>query len=773
MIDVKRPVLLDANLDPVRVLEPQNVAITLNSPGISQATITLGPDDPEPPMHAWAEIFNQHGSVGIFRVAVPSRDYTQQQSVTLRHGIDSLADSHWIGQEEFEGTVAQLLSRMLSYQTARVKGEKPWQLGTCQCTAQKKLSINYDRLSDLLAKIEEEEINYYFSYDQSTFPWTINFLEKTTEADSEFRLNRNVRTISKSESDSEMCTQLILSVNVTQTITQDYTVPGSGQTPSRTETTGDVTETETVIRTYDNLEAQAIYGIIQLTADIDTHDNISGGSFPEADAWAARFLAQHSVPTHQIQIEGDELFRLTGDTWDETRLAHICRVELPKYNTSVAHRAVTITYPEALSDPAHVTISLATQLPKFSSSIASLKKAEAATAKAARGVGRSAAKAKELTHWSMVVTDQQDALDGTGILDLHESGIDMDAHGGVKIYNLAQGLQSLYSGIELQAGRIDLVVQGEGNQASIKIQAIVDGINGSQIDINADRIALNGNTSIADVMVINSGGGLWVKRQASFGSSGGSIVTINNGTVNASTLQVDSGGSLTFSGGGQGSYTALTRSKVLDLVTGFGAAAESGGQVSIPYYSIGAPSESGASAGSINFNIAATQYYIDGVAAAETAGQNSVNVVMGSWSNGRVTFSPSVGAGGSKTLKLSNVSGPNTITSNGNYTYQVMYEDDNGDDRETGLTKTITVDAAVPLQTKRYVTYTSNGTRTVSPSAGYDAMEAVEVTVDVPMPEPPAYSASGWGITAAAGGGTKVELYVDGKHFAHTFNNYP
>ena len=772
MIEVQRPVLLDANLDPVRVLEPQNVAITLNSPGISQATITLGPEDQEPPMHAWAEIYNQHGSVGIFRVAVPSRDYTQQQSVTLRHGIDSLADSHWIGQEEFEGTVTQLLSRMLSYQTARVKGEKPWQLGTCQCAAQKKLSINYDRLSDLLAKIEEEEINYYFSYDQTTFPWTINLLEKPTEADSEFRLNRNVRTISKSESDSEMCTQLILSVNVTQTITQDYTVPGSGQTPSRTETTGDVTETETVIRTYDNLEAQAIYGIIQLTADIDTHDNISGGSFPEADAWAARFLAQHSVPTHQIQIEGDELFRLTGDTWDETRLAHICRVELPKYNTSVAHRAVTITYPEALSDPAHVTVSLATQLPKFSSSISSLKKAEAATAKAARGVGRSAAKAKELTHWSMVVTDQQDALDGTGILDLHESGIDMDAHGGVKIYNLAQGLQSLYSGIELQAGRIDLVVQGDGNEASIKIQAIVDGINGSQIDINADRIALNGNTSIADVMEINSGGGLLVKRIAIFGSSG-NLVTINNGKVSADTVQINSSGALTFGDGTGYGYRTINATTAGNLVTGFGQSSESGGQITIPYYTVGIPPGSGASAGSINFNIAATQYYIDGVAAAETAGQDSVNVVMGSWSNGRVTFSPSVGAGGSKTLKLSNVSGPNTITSNGNYTYQVMYEDDNGDDRETGLTKTITVDAAVPLQTKRYVTYTSNGTRTVSPSAGYDAMEAVEVTVDVPMPEPPAYSASGWGITAAAGGGTKVELYVDGKHFAHTFNNYP
>lgn len=157
--------------------------------------------------------------------------------------------------------------------------------------------------------------------------------------------------------------------------------------------------------------------------------------------------------------------------------------------------------------------------------------------------------------------------------------------------------------------------------------------------------------------------------------------------------------------------------------------------------------------------------------AVYAAGQDSVNVVMGSWSGGSVTFSPSVGAGTGKTLELSNISGPNTITANGEYTYTVMYEDANGNDQSTGLTKKITVDTPVSsIQTRRYVTYTSNGTRTVSPSSGYDAMAAVEVTVNVP---PPAYSASGWGITSTAGGGTKVELYVDGNHFSHTFDNYP
>ena len=37
----------------------------------------------------------------------------------------------------------------------------------------------------------------------------------------------------------------------------------------------------------------------------------------------------------------------------------------------------------------------------------------------------------------------------------------------------------------------------------------------------------------------------------------------------------------------------------------------------------------------------------------------------------------------------------------------------------------------------------------------------------------PTITVDGWGITAAAGGGTKVNVNVNGKPYAHTFNNYP
>lgn len=619
--DVRRPRLLDDQLHVRSVIDVENVAITLNSPGVSQATLTLTANEPEPPLHSWIEIFNQNGSVGIFRVSVPSQDYVRQQSIVLRHGIDSLADSHLEFQGDFSGTAAQFLSRLLSAQTTRVNGQAPWTLGQCDDTGQVNYSINYDRLSDLLAKLEEDHDDYYFSYDQSTFPWKVNFLQKPAQPDSEFRLSRNVRTISRTLNDNDLCTQLILSVNV--------------ETVSTTES-GSATSTDTVIRKYDNAEAQALWGVIQRTADIDTHDNISGGSFSQADAWAQRFLRDHAGPTVQIQIDGDELFRLTGDTWDEFRLAHLCLVSLPQYQQAFSQRVVAVSYPQALSDPTHITVSLSTQLPKFSSSIASLQKASAANAAAARSISRSAAKAKEVTHWSMVVSDQQLALDGTGITELYESGIDMDAQGGVKIYSLMQGFQSLYSGItvnteaieaevrrataeegtisgnlRIEAGKISQIVTAVGQDGEVTAGSIVLAINnaGSEVQLNADKIYLNGET-IASIITAEK-----LRTDALYAGTAQVEGIYSKGGITA--LKFITAGTYI----NAGTDLQINGSSMKPAVATFGEATASGGKITIPTTTV-----VGTAGSSINFNIADTQYFKDSVAAAkaegETAGYN-------------------------------------------------------------------------------------------------------------------------------------------------------
>lgn len=494
MINVKKPRLLDSNLAEAGVLRPLGLQIQLQTPGVSTATMTLSPDDPEPEMHSWIELYNQNGSVGIFRVTSPTTDFSQQSTLTLRHGIDSLADSVLPVQEDFEGTPTQLLTRMLAAQTTLISGVAPWTLGSCAATNTIKLSLNYNRLSDLLANLEEELEGYFFEYDQSVFPWVINIVSAPSAVDGEFRLNRNVMTVNRTLSDNDLCTQLILSINSPITV-------------------GGVTTNRQYIKTYNNTSAQAVYGIVQKTADIDTSDNLTTTTeapvpaTPEADAWAARFLADHAAPTVQIQITGKELYRLTGDLWDESRLGHICRVALPKYNQAFTERVVNVTYPDALGQPDVVNISLANQLPKFSSTIALLRNETARLGRSGRISARNSADSKQLETWSKVVQYYGAALDGTGVLTLYESGIDMNPQGGVTIYSLEEGVQSLYSGIQVNTQAITLKVSKGDVSTQLELECGNVHITGTPGDANLEVdgyvLAADLATDIADIALLN------------------------------------------------------------------------------------------------------------------------------------------------------------------------------------------------------------------------------------------------------------------------------
>lgn len=627
MINVKKPRLLDSNLAEDGVLRPLGLQIQLQTPGVSTATMTLSPDDPEPEMHSWIELYNQNGSVGVFRVTSPTTDFSQQSTLTLRHGIDSLADSVLPAQEDFEGTPTQLLTRMLAAQTTLISGVAPWTLGSCAATNTIKLSLNYNRLSDLLANLEEELEGYFFEYDQSVFPWVINIVAAPSAVDGEFRLNRNVMTVNRTLSDNDLCTQLILSINSPITV-------------------GGVTTNRQYIKTYNNTAAQAVYGIVQKTADIDTSDNLTTTTeapvpaTPEADAWAARFLADHAAPTVQIQITGKELYRLTGDLWDESRLGHICRVALPKYNQTFTERVVNVTYPDALGQPDVVNISLANQLPKFSSTIALLRNETARLGRSGRISARNSADSKQLETWSKVVQYYGEALDGTGVLTLYESGIDMNPQGGVTIYSLEEGVQSLYSGIQVNTQAITLKV----SKGDVSTQLAVECGN---VTISGGNLVVDGYVEADDIFA--STGTLHDLYAIDIDASGTisceDLETSGTGTVTTASVDADTG----FFTSVETDSLTLNNADVGDAVTGFGAASYSSGQadVTIPFYTINHPSSSPAAGNVINFNIAATAAYINGVAAARDAGRAEVNVVKGTWSGGVVAFDPIVGSGSS------------------------------------------------------------------------------------------------------------------------------
>ena len=290
---VRMPRLLDANLQEARRLKPTALSLNLNRRSVSTAQITLPGEDEALPLMGFAELYLRRGSAGIFRVKETSQAAkgSNTRTYALSHAVSTLHDSVWRAQEDFSGTVTAFLTQLLSYQrTAR------WQLGTVQdAGAWKKSGINYDHLDTLLYELAADRKDYLLTFDFSTSPWTLNFVQASGQVDCEMRMRRNLYDAQARGSLEGMCNRLYLTVHSTAPSQEDPTV----------------TEPTTQLLTYNDTASQAEYGVIEGTADIDTAD------VPDVAAWVAAFFQEHAAPQRQTSADGYEVVKTTGEPFDQ------------------------------------------------------------------------------------------------------------------------------------------------------------------------------------------------------------------------------------------------------------------------------------------------------------------------------------------------------------------------------------------------------------------------------------------------------------------------
>lgn len=455
MREVRLPRLLDGDLGEVRRLYPVQCSITLNLTGVSEATLVLKDGDEPPPMHSFVELYTVRGSAGIFRVTNIAPNYRNEITVTLRHGIDTLSDNLWRAQETWSGTVTQFLTRLLTFQTGQIGNAAPWALGSCACASSyTDKEMNYDRLSNLTEAIEGDESDYYFAFDQTAAPWTVSLLAKPSTLSAEFRLRRNAKGVTVTLDDSEMANRLRLSANKVNRNAQ-----------------GKKTSVDTVYKDYNNAASQAAWGIIEKVADIEVSEDVKNGAHAECDAWAARFLSERADPSVQIEIDGVELKRYTGDSWDEPQLGQLCRVALPDYGKSFTERVVSLTWDDVYNDPDAVRVSLSNVLPRFSETLAKIQKQ---TARAGGAAGRAARDAEIASYWNMIVQKIEEAVNGTGLQTLWETGIVLDAESGATIYSLMAGLEALNSVLKITHSGVNSLVSVGGCQLDSDGNLVLD-----------------------------------------------------------------------------------------------------------------------------------------------------------------------------------------------------------------------------------------------------------------------------------------------------------
>lgn len=477
-------------------LQGISCSLDLSITDVPKATLQILPGV-QPAIHDLVDIIDPRGENHRMRVVSYSASYGQSCTLQLIGAVDSLSDDVYAqsAEEAQTKTATEWMDLILAQQSSAY-----WVRGTCELDASVVIQPNYQDLWTLLEMIREARPGYYWVYDYTVFPFRLSLRALPAGIQAGFTLSRNVESAQISVSDQEMCNRLI------------FTVTGSDGTST--------------VQVYNDAASQAVFGIRARCTDIKAEEIPPGLT---AEQYAQQVLQAHSVPAIALQINGLDLQKLTGDAYDRITLGGICRAQLPDWGQPIDERVVSFSWPDVLDDSAvaRIRVSMSTEIPHITGSLASARDMAQSVKTSARRGGGGGGKA-DANGWAKVLTKTIDAVDGTGIEQMWRSGITIGADAGVRIFSISQGMESLNTSIQsnagaisleaqratgaeealsgridVQAGRISLVVTGEGANAQVNAGAIILAINGggggSSTRISSDHIELDGDAVVTSL----------------------------------------------------------------------------------------------------------------------------------------------------------------------------------------------------------------------------------------------------------------------------------
>ena len=393
----------------------------------------------------------------IWRVSsIQTAFATDTPTVQLEHIISTLKDRILFGEvtpEDISGGSTCTAEQAVRY---ILRQQSDWRLGNFGFNVSGPYKFNGDSLFDAIAHVTESLDGAWWSYDLSSYPFTLHIMPKVTGVACEMRPGRNLNTVTKTIDKSSMYTRFY-------PIGKDD-LHISGNYVSRNEN---------------------LYGVISKV-------EVDQGRETEADlrAWANERLRKHADPVVTIAVEGMELADATGESIDRLTLGRICRIPLTEYGTTIEEYITEIRYKDKVHNPERVTVTLCNKQDDVRMDIATVI-AEAIKAGGSGGGrgGRANAKQQKEDHAWFEDTDDHVAMCAVGI-------IGKDAHGNPNWYRLSRlevGEYGIYG--EVQSVQNDVVVANTRidqteNHITLEANRAVNAENAlsGKITVQADRI---------------------------------------------------------------------------------------------------------------------------------------------------------------------------------------------------------------------------------------------------------------------------------------------
>lgn len=333
--------------------------------------------------HYIVDIYDGDRYIDKFRITGQPQQCVTEAGAIYRYSCDHviafLADCRIDGYLEIGGTgvsTRQVIETLLARQQAEW-GFVRWRLGRCDFDYQMQYGFeNTDVLNALYSVPKCFLDGYHWTFDTSTYPWTINLIRRDTDANCMIQYRRNLKWIKRTKDVSNLCTRL-------------YCL-GSGEGVNQTNIkrmTGGVNYIESATKSKHGVIAKHL---------IDR--SISDDELLYAKGRA--LLAEIDEPMYSYVVGGLDLHRRTGLAYDLMDEGKVVRVQDEDAGIDFTKPILSVEKKDVELDPLGIEITVANRTEDVASTIENLSARAAITAQYSQGA---------TNLFPMQVTDNADA----------------------------------------------------------------------------------------------------------------------------------------------------------------------------------------------------------------------------------------------------------------------------------------------------------------------------------------------------------------------------
>lgn len=318
--------------------------------------------------HYIVDIYDGDRYIDKFRITGQPQQCVTDAGAVYRYACDHviafLADCRIDGYLEIGGTgvnTRTVMEALLARQQEEW-GFVRWKLGRCDFDYQMQYGFeNTDVLNALYSVPKCFLDGYHWTFDTSTYPWTINLIRRDTDANCMIQYRRNLKWIKRTKDVSSLCTRL-------------YCL-GSGEGVNQTNIkrlTGGVNYIESATKSKHGVIAKHL---------IDR--SISDDELLYAKGRA--LLAEIDEPMYSYVVGGLDLHRRTGLAYDLMDEGKVVRVQDEDAGIDFTKPILSVEKKDVELDPLGMEITVANKTEDVASTIENLSARAAITAQYAQG----------------------------------------------------------------------------------------------------------------------------------------------------------------------------------------------------------------------------------------------------------------------------------------------------------------------------------------------------------------------------------------------------